>query len=518
MSIDNLMTGRQGEKRFSLLCSDYGVTCNTSVEDDYGWDMMVEFPPKPQPMIAIDMRQTQQMASVQVKTTKGDSRSVSLSLSNALRYARSSLPTFILLVVIDGDETHFFIQHVWTALIASWLKAGREADALGVTAVHKQRVTLTFDDAPIPRQNLLSWMEQRIAEIRSPYAVAKDEIVRTIGFDNATGTATISLTLNGPQDFLDLQLGLKQNVSAQRFVFTSERFGIRARNPDIDLSDVQIEVIPEGRQGILRAEFPNGVRVSVDAKIFNASAGNLRAMRVASRCLELVCGPVDQISAHATLDVADTAVISDLALFSNLQATKPGDAIYLEIDVDGHAIDLGAITMKTPQRQKGWQWLALSIAVLRAIATEAARPVPDMSLDVVNEAVNDMVTLSALAGHTSTKIEFVPAPGTPRKFGSFLGYCSARIGRLWVGAVASRPIAIDKRIGKRRRIILGPAQILYGTLVEADALRDDQSRLIDAYQRQLERLSRSAEILALGDLQLIASQAGSDWPLRIDRS
>lgn len=85
MSLSNLMTGRQGEKRFSLLCSEAEVSCSKSEEDDNGWDMLIEFPLEPQTRIAIDLRQIQKMASIQIKTTKGDARTVFLSLSNALR-------------------------------------------------------------------------------------------------------------------------------------------------------------------------------------------------------------------------------------------------------------------------------------------------------------------------------------------------------------------------------------------------------------------------------------------------
>ena len=34
--------GRPAQDAFKLQCSSAGITCNPSLEDDYGWDFMVE--------------------------------------------------------------------------------------------------------------------------------------------------------------------------------------------------------------------------------------------------------------------------------------------------------------------------------------------------------------------------------------------------------------------------------------------------------------------------------------------
>jgi hypothetical protein len=123
--MDNQFIGRRGEKRFDTLCSDANVTCNKSVEDDYGWDKLIEFPPRHFPFAAIDMQPGRTIACVQVKTTTGAALSTTISLSNAMHYARVPIPQFIVLVVLDGTHVRYFAKHVWTELIARWLKAGR---------------------------------------------------------------------------------------------------------------------------------------------------------------------------------------------------------------------------------------------------------------------------------------------------------------------------------------------------------------------------------------------------------
>lgn len=178
--MQNQMIGRRGEKRFDTMCSDEGVTCNRSVEDDHGWDKMIEFPPKPAPFVALDMKPQGAIAAVQVKTTTGSSRSVSISLSNALNYARSPVPQFIVLVVLDGKDARYFGRHVWTPLIADWLKSAREADARGVTAPNRETVTVAFGPEDEHGTSLLSWIESEIEGIEEPYAATKKFIVDTV--------------------------------------------------------------------------------------------------------------------------------------------------------------------------------------------------------------------------------------------------------------------------------------------------------------------------------------------------
>ena len=38
--------GRIAEDQFKMLCADAGITCNKSIEDDHGWDFLVEYIPE----------------------------------------------------------------------------------------------------------------------------------------------------------------------------------------------------------------------------------------------------------------------------------------------------------------------------------------------------------------------------------------------------------------------------------------------------------------------------------------
>ena len=83
------------------------------------------------------------------------------------------------------------------------------------------------------------------------------------------------------------------------------------------------------------------------------------------------------------------------------------------------------------------------------------------------------------------------------------GKLEVTVGDQTYGAVSSRPIVSDRMIKLRRQFDLAPPTLLYAAVdVDADRLRE---RIEYSYTRHFERLSKSGNILALGDLRVIAA-------------
>lgn len=508
------MIGRRGEKRFDLLCSDAGVTCNKSVEDDYGWDKLIEFPPRPVPFAAIDMQPGRTIAAVQIKTTTGSARSVAISLSNALHYAKSTIPQFIVLVVLDGGEARYFARHVWAPLITEWLKAGREADARGVTAVNRETVSLSFSAEDERGADLLEWIEREIEAVQRPYASAKQLIVDTVGFEDGYGTARMTFTLDGPDDFLDLQLGLKPKIKASRFVFTSQRFGKRARRPEVDERDVIVHITPEGRACGMRLEFPDGGSVTVPATLYGAADGHLTAFRAASRILDVVFGPRGKLRANASLKADDRVGLEELCAFTHLLSTTAEAGVSLHLDLEGQMFDMGSITMKGPGKGPGWPWMALATDVLRAVAVNASREAPGLTMNELNAASEQLNVLSGLASDRPIRIDFTPVPDMEPRFEGFLAYACAHVGNHVFAAVAHRPAKLDRSKGGRRQLTFGSAKLVWGQVAPAEGWSAEAMQ--DAYQRQLDRLSGDSQIMAIGDLAEMVQGRRGDGELTSD--
>jgi hypothetical protein len=123
------------EDRFSAFCSRAGVTRNKSVQDRTGWDYLIEFPPAPTRLIPADLRPIEASARVQVKSKRSGKASVTLKLSNALRFAKDPLPCFVILFLATGgsEPVRVFVRHFWQQEIGQTLKRAREAHAKGAT-------------------------------------------------------------------------------------------------------------------------------------------------------------------------------------------------------------------------------------------------------------------------------------------------------------------------------------------------------------------------------------------------
>ena len=503
-----------GEKRFSLLCSEADVTCNHSVEDDNGWDMLIEFQPKAQPLVALDMRKGVLAVSVQVKATASNSRSVPIRLSNALNYVRSPLPTFIILVVIEDGNYRFFGRHVWTPLIGAWLKAAREADATGRSSANKEFVTLHFDDADERGDEVLDWIRDEIRSVRGVYAAAKAVIVETIGFEKTRGTATFRMAIEGPDDFLDMQLGLKANIQAKRFTFTSERFGIQASAPEVDLSDVEISLTPEGREAILRLQFPKGPSLAVAAKVYGAEHDGRRAARVATHCFQWIQGPGDHVRINSKLSTADVVPIEELALFTLLKAHPADEPIYISVEMDGRTYELGMMSMdRDDELKKAWGWSALTISSLLEIQKSLPAPLPKLSFSQIDHGERGPSILSAIASDRYLRFDFFTYAGMPKSFAAFLCYGYARVGEQIVSVVARRPIIDDRRKGKKRCVGLGLPRILRCLVTDADKWSKQDIEAAFATQRKL--MAGEGDILAIGDIvAIIRGEEGAAFPVK----
>lgn len=506
--------GRAGEKSFSLQCSNSGVTANPAAEDDYGWDFHLEFPPGAQSLVPLDMRAGRTEALVQIKATEGNGRSVPIRLSNALHSVQSSLPNFIILMVFKDGAPRYFVKHVWLPLIGEWLKAARIADSEGVSAPNRQDIRIRFEDEDEHTEDLLEWMQAEVRKVSAPYGGTKDQIVKTIGFDRVRGIAEVNLPIDGPEAYLDLQLGLLPAMFVNRLTIFSERFGIRASSPEVDVENVHLKLTPEGVDGILHVHFPKGERVVIPAKAFGAAADGLQAWRVATRCFDIIHGPHDRIRVNAKLNETDLLPLDEIALFSNLKAAKAGSLIDIEFEMKGQLLGLGSISFQIEDQIESWGWLALGAKTLNELGHQSSKSLPDLRVSDMNDAGSTLHVLSALVSDYLLRMDFYPKKGIPDRYEAVLAYSFARIGDLVFAAVARRPIIHDGYIGKKRQIGFGTGRILQTLVVEA---HEWSPTLVEqAYDRHLERMASEGDILALGNLHKVATDKRRNRVIKSD--
>lgn len=228
---------RHAERTFAALCATVGATCNESLEDERGWDFLVQFPQRQSPHLPLDMQPPADKCFVQVKTNSGEFEGVRLKLSNAFEFASSDAPCFVVLFsYTECKQTELVrILHFWKPEIARTLKRIRELDAEGRSDLN--RMMLEFSTSTmieVSCQQLVPTIESIIRKSGARYGDVKRELSQKVGFDEVTMTVDVTF---GPgvtiEDIVDVQIGLKDSLEISKVSGRSIRFGIPAAHPHI---------------------------------------------------------------------------------------------------------------------------------------------------------------------------------------------------------------------------------------------------------------------------------------------
>ena len=238
-------SGRPAQDEFKLLCSLAGVTCNSSVEDDHGWDFIVEFAAQGETHQPLDRVPGPRRALVQVKSTQGQSRRIRMKVSNALNLAKSELPCFVILFQYDASDKHrIYVRHYWTELIRRALRRGRETSAANKQA-HKMWMEIGFSDEDDHTDEVIGWMVATIEANSMEYGVKKRYLYETLGYEGQNFRATVTFDpVNGIEEIVDHQLGLTDYLPVSNITVMDCRFGIEAPAPVIDNASGQMQLRP----------------------------------------------------------------------------------------------------------------------------------------------------------------------------------------------------------------------------------------------------------------------------------
>lgn len=236
---------QSAERAFALMCADAGIACNRSEEDVNGWDFIIEYPARLIENLPRDMTPGGQTCFVQVKSSK-KSKSVRIKLSNALRFAQSPAPCFIVLFLADADGSigDIFVVHFWKDLIGRTLRKVRELEEKGIKAFHKHTITLRFDEK-CKVDDPLEYIRQAVDGLGNGYEEAKRKLFQSIGFEDGAVMGHFSLAPGTTlDDLLDHQLGKKERLDLTSFVVHSQRFGIKSPIPLVDASAGILKITP----------------------------------------------------------------------------------------------------------------------------------------------------------------------------------------------------------------------------------------------------------------------------------
>ena len=223
--------GRSAEDAFKQECSRAGVTCNKSIEDDHGWDFLVEFPMRAPAGTPDDKLPPVRSALVQVKSTRAARPSLAMKVSNALQLATRWEPCFLVLYhKVRGGE-RIYVRLFSKGDITRTLRRGRELFAAG-RRTNKARISFGFSAAEDRTSDLLQWLKACVQGLSEDYGSEKRKLAATVGYGDKNFRASVTfVATRGIDDFVDLELGIKDQLAVSQFTVFDTRFGIEAPDP-----------------------------------------------------------------------------------------------------------------------------------------------------------------------------------------------------------------------------------------------------------------------------------------------
>jgi hypothetical protein len=497
------------EHHFASLCASAGVVCNASDQDECGWDFFLQYSAKRSPKRPADMQSAGPEALVQVKSTRGAPLVARIKLSNALRAAQATQPWFVVLIVPDAEAPRVYARHFWKAEIERTLRRVRLAEREGDTSFNRRHFDLRMEEADA-HDDLVDWMRHTIESVKPSYAAEKARIVNFVGHEDGFGS--MEITFEGTaEDLLNLQLGLKESLTISRGQYVSQRFGIEAPKPELELEGATLFIEPVGKPARLRLQGGNPTtEITVDAKLYGAQLPGadttLHRWRVDAGPLRIVGGN-GSYSANLTMRYEERRRLSDAKVFLTTATWRSAGPVGLMLFVDDKRIPLGALTIDDGSAHPEWSELRGWIDALDTVAKGSLCGEPEISIIDLCEAEPFLSRFANFVSSPSIRIEYEPE-GTDDPTRAAVYYAACDVGEWSFLAVVERDTKADEMDGVRRSLTFG-APRLVDAIVRRGCWRDYRDEIEGAYRAQVQRLGKPETLWELGELEAFIKNPGA---------
>lgn len=513
------------ESRFASLCAEAGVARNKAVQDRTGWDYLIEFPATVLPGVPADLQPLGPSARVQVKSKRKGPPSVKLKLTNALRFAKSTDPCFVVLFVEgeDGSPDRVYAHHFWERFTAATLERARSAGAPERPPLHRQTLGLAFTPEDDHTDDLLAWMRAEIAAVGGLYAQKKALIAQTVGMEDGGIHGVLSFEAIDWIQLVDHQLGLTPHFPVVKMTLNQRRFGVDT--PIISLAAPDTATMrPHPHPCKVRVRGADRSEVWLDGEVLAPSFPDLPPehfrYRLRADILDLIVDPNadgQKQTAKASSMAEDQLSLEALGRRLALVRMLARGPIKLQMRMEGR-IMLDAACVIDAGQQFAWaDRIALAVEMLSMLAAGDIPPTLTLSVADIEMAWPALVDLNGLV--RGADLNFRARLGiheSGRLEGCTLwAWGHAEIGAWSFMAVVSRPIRRLVHTDTDLEIQCGDPDIADGLVrpVSDASHRDDLRR---AHQRAVALSSEDPIVLFDGDyrtlLNLCAPKDGEPAP------
>lgn len=495
--------GRSGEKRFSALCSDKGVTCNPANEDDHGWDHVIQFPTKPQPGVPADLQTSLPAVFVQTKTHRSDQGAVRMKLSNALALARSANPCFI--VVPPGshsrDENPWRAIHFWEEQIEKTLKRARKAsiEGVGEDSLHKRWITFRLTDRNRQSSSdLLPWIEQTVKSVGRNYAAAKTSLLESVGFGRERLVGTIQFGPITTEELIDHQLGLTETIPIGNFEFRDRRFGLEIKLP-IPTGPGLGTMRAQPRECQLRLRGPEGTELELESELIVSSLPGLPLeeckFRVKADFLDLVQSMSGKAQFRLRFNSADKRTPAQLEKLARVMSWSGLGEIDVQVWINDKRLFGGTADINSETQRAAFEELAVLINPLVQLSSNLRHSCPQISIEDVKAADHELVALHGFLTSPEMNVEAnVIADASLTDIDEVVTYGFIDVGMWRFGALTRWTCAEQKVVAGMWKFKLKDRRI-----AERYAFESADSNAAATFEADFERLSAKPGVLSMDD-------------------
>lgn len=374
MGDEQVRLGRLGEAIFRRWASQGGFTVNQSVEDDGGWDFLIQLPPADDQASAdrtADLRPGGLSCFVQVKATRNIARPIPVKLSNWEKLIKHPSPASFVVIEIDpnGDPLSAHVINIGEEWIGRVLRRLREFAAPHGDKVRRERLPLSWtSEERLPRldgQSLKEALTRPVDDDPFAYAERKRKLVERAGFDDHPYHVTFTLPKQSRAEafdaMADLAIGTLQHLPIAGFTAYEVRFGLKRALRDVrDVVSAHIQLPDRPRDGEARVEVydeKSGDRVAINtdfrlaASVFPFLPSEHQKVAFVSEEGSFVVSP-NAPEGMATLDwhlelpqpgrAADVAQGARAARLLRMLTMK-SESMHVRISADGAQFDIPAV-------------------------------------------------------------------------------------------------------------------------------------------------------------------------------
>jgi hypothetical protein len=230
--IHHVNVGDLAEDEFAKWCTFNGLLHTKAHRDRMGWDYFVEFPIDSPINQAMDETREQKKTLCQIKSTRGQSKTVRGKLSAFKLLVDADMPSFIVHIAYDSCNSivSASLLHIGPDEIETILRKIRAAERRGKTDLNKIISSLPLNMTKILHRdgsNLEQEMSKNITQTNAEYIEAKASFRKSCGYDELPYKGKFTLEPGtSPSALVDLFIWKIPSIQVSSFTVSKARFGI----------------------------------------------------------------------------------------------------------------------------------------------------------------------------------------------------------------------------------------------------------------------------------------------------